>query len=179
MLRLKKFRSEIKELFFFWIVKHLPRLKFFDYYKCKIYKLAGIKIKGFNEIVGLFDIKSIGYLHNIEIGNGTFFNNHVFFEPIGKITIGEFCQIGPHVVFETVSHEIDLTSNYRETIVAPIVVGNHVWIGANSIILQGVTIGTGAVVAAGALVNKDIPPFSLYGGVPAKFIKSINQDLIT
>lgn len=54
---------------------------------------------------------------------------------------------------------------------APIQIGNHVWIGARAIILKGVTIGDGVVVAAGAVVTKDVPPNTLVGGVPAKIIK--------
>lgn len=54
---------------------------------------------------------------------------------------------------------------------APIHIGNHVWIGARATILKGVTIGDGAVVAAGAVVNKDVPPNTLVGGVPARIIK--------
>jgi len=53
----------------------------------------------------------------------------------------------------------------------PPIIGNDVWIGANAIILQGVTIGDGAVIAAGAVVTKDVPPYAIVGGVPAKVIK--------
>lgn len=51
------------------------------------------------------------------------------------------------------------------------IIGNDVWIGANAIILQGVTIGDGAIIAAGAVVTKDVPPYAIVGGVPAKVIK--------
>ena len=60
-------------------------------------------------------------------------------------------------------------SYFEET--EQIVIGNDVWIGANAIVLDGVTIGDGAIISAGAIVNKNIPPFSIYGGVPAKFIR--------
>ena len=55
---------------------------------------------------------------------------------------------------------------------APIVIGDHVWIGMNATILKGVTIGEGAVIAAGSIVNKDVPAHSLSGGIPAKVIKT-------
>lgn len=67
------------------------------------------------------------------------------------------------------SRKRDLIGN---NVVAPIRIGNDVWIGSNAMILKGVTIGDGAVVAAGAVVTKDVPPHTLVGGVPAKVIKT-------
>ena len=55
---------------------------------------------------------------------------------------------------------------------APIVIGDHVWIGMNVIVLKGVTIGEGSIVAAGSVVNKDVPPHCLVAGVPAKVVKT-------
>jgi len=62
------------------------------------------------------------------------------------------------------------SQDIRDVYSSPII-GNDVWIGANAIILQGVTIGDGAIVAAGAVVTKDVPPYAIVGGVPAKVIK--------
>lgn len=171
--RLERFIIELRELFFLFIVKHLPRLRIIDFYKFKIYKLAGIRFEGSSEIKGKFEINTIGQLSNIVIGDKTFFNSGVRFEPLGKIILGKNCQIGPNVSFETASHEIEITNNFRKTIIKPIIVNDKVWIGANCLILQGVTIGEGAIIAAGAVVNRDIPPQTLFGGIPAKFIKSI------
>lgn len=56
-------------------------------------------------------------------------------------------------------------------IYSPPIIGNDVWIGSNSVILQGVKIGDGAIIAAGAVVTKDVPSYTIWGGVPAKFIK--------
>lgn len=61
--------------------------------------------------------------------------------------------------------------NEDKPVSAPIVIGDHVWIGMNVIVLKGVTIGEGAVVAAGSVVTKDVPPYSLVAGVPANVIK--------
>lgn len=83
--------------------------------------------------------------------------------------------IGHNVVLATINHDLNPKNN-RKNIYVPIVIGNHVWIGSNATILQGVTIGEWAVVAAGAVVTKDVPPFAVVGGVPAKIIKTIEQD---
>ena len=63
----------------------------------------------------------------------------------------------------------------RVTVQKPIVVGDHVWIGMNAIILPGVTIGRGAVIAAGAVVSKDVPPMTVVGGVPAKPLRQVTE----
>ncbi|MEM5663830.1 CatB-related O-acetyltransferase [Bacillus toyonensis] len=62
---------------------------------------------------------------------------------------------------------------YFEEVHSPPIIGNDVWIGGRVIILQGVTIGDGAIIAAGAVVNKDVPPYTIVGGVPAKPIKNV------
>jgi acetyltransferase-like isoleucine patch superfamily enzyme len=64
---------------------------------------------------------------------------------------------------------VDKDSSFQEN--KPIEIGNDVWIGARVIILDGVKIGTGAIIASGAIVTRDVPPYSVVGGVPAKIIK--------
>lgn len=59
---------------------------------------------------------------------------------------------------------------------APIVIGDKVWIGANATVLPGVTIGKGAIVAAGAVVHRDVPPFTVVGGVPARILRELSQE---
>lgn len=93
----------------------------------------------------------------------------------GGITIGHDTNISSHVKLITGSHDVDdpeFAADFR-----PISIGHHCWIGTGAIILQGVTIGDGAVVAAGAVVTKDIPPYEIWGGVPAKCIKKRCRDL--
>lgn len=77
--------------------------------------------------------------------------------------------IGPEVTFFAAGHEtrdIKLANTG-----APIIVDNYVWIGGRSVILQGVSIGEGAIVAAGSIVTKNVDPFTIVGGNPARFIK--------
>lgn len=78
----------------------------------------------------------------------------------------------PYVVFATLNHGL-LPEDRGTTYPAPIILGKNVWVGSNATILQGVTIGDNAVVAAGAVVTKDVPADTIVGGVPARFIKRI------
>ncbi|WP_294477585.1 sugar O-acetyltransferase [uncultured Bacteroides sp.] len=109
---------------------------------------------------------------NIIVGEGVFINACCHFQDHGGVTIGDGCQIGHNVVFATLNHILS-PEERKFTHPAPIILGNNVWIGSNSTILQGVTIGDNAVVGAGAVVTKDVPANTVVGGVPAKFIKTI------
>ena len=84
------------------------------------------------------------------------------------------CQIGHNVVFATLNHGLS-PEKRKTTYPAPIVLGKNVWIGSNATILQGVTIGDNAVVAAGAVVTKDVAANTVVGGVPAKIMKHITK----
>ena len=95
-----------------------------------------------------------------------------------SITIGKNVLVGPRVMFETVNHGlIFIPDKGRDTSTRPIVISDEVWIGAGAIILQGVTVGRGSVIAAGAVVNKDVEAWTLVGGVPAKLIRRIDHDV--
>lgn len=122
----------------------------------------------------------------VSVGNATYGGIKVFSSaPINRLEIGSYCSIAPEVAFILNNeHRIDSISSYpfkvkllgeassEATSKGGIVVGDDVWIGARATILDGVTIGQGAVVAAGAVVTKDVPPYSIVGGVPARVIKS-------
>ncbi len=112
---------------------------------------------------------------NIHIGKDVFINSGCHFQDQGGVKIGDGAFIGHNVVLATINHDLNPKNN-RKNIYAPIVIGNHVWIGSNATILQGVTIGEWAVVAAGAVVTKDVAPYTVVGGVPAKVIKTIEQE---
>ena len=88
------------------------------------------------------------------------------------MTIGDYVMIGPNTMISTVNHPISPMGRRKHLgIGKPVVIGNDVWIGSYVRIMEGVTIGDGAVVAACALVTKDVPPYAVVGGVPAKVIK--------
>ena len=114
------------------------------------------------------------YGKNISIGKNVFINSSCHFQDQGGIEIGDGCLIGHNVVLATVNHDLD-PSQSRKNHYAPIKLGQHVWIGSNATITAGVTIGDWAVVAAGAVVTKDVPPYTVVGGVPAKMIKTVEH----
>ena len=113
---------------------------------------------------------------NISVGEGVFINACCHFQDHGGVTLGDGCQIGHNVVFATLNHEL-LPERRNVTHPAPIVLGKKVWVGSNATILQGVTIGDNAVIAAGAVVTKDVPANTIVGGVPARVIKRIDESI--
>ena len=95
-----------------------------------------------------------------------------FFDLSARIILDDFVTLGPQITIITGSHKIGSSANrLGENTRADVEIGKGVWMGARCTILPGVKIGDGAVIAAGALVNKDVPPNSLVGGVPAKIIR--------
>ncbi len=129
--------------------------------------------KEIDETFRLFPPFYTDFGKNITIGKNVFINSGCHFQDQGGITIGDGSLIGHNVVLATINHDLDPKNN-RKNHYAPIAIGNHVWIGSNATVLAGVTIGEWAVVAAGAVVTKDVPPFTIVGGVPAKVIKKVN-----
>ena len=109
---------------------------------------------------------------NIIVGKRVFINSGCCFQDQGGIEIGDDVLIGQQVVIATLNHDLHPAKRGSMT-PKPVKIGNQVWIGAHATILPGVTIGDGAVVAAGAVVTKDVPPNTVVAGVPAKIIKEI------
>jgi maltose O-acetyltransferase len=105
---------------------------------------------------------------NIKIGEGTIIGYASFIDGRDKVTIGSHTDIASEVMIYSSEHDIS-SSDFSATL-APVTIGDYVFIGPRAIILAGVTIGEGAIVAAGAVVTKDVEPFTIVGGVPAKAI---------
>ncbi len=114
---------------------------------------------------------------NIHVGSNVFINQQCIFVGEEKIKIGNNVQIGFRCMFITSSYEthFDKSKKKRVRYFEPITIGNNVWIGAGAIVLPGVTIGEGSVVAAGAVVTRDLPARTLAGEVPARIIKTIES----
>lgn len=116
------------------------------------------------------------YGKNIKFGENVFVNINNYFMDGADITIGNNVFIGPSCGFYTANHPLDYKRrNLGLEKALPITVGNNCWFGANVSVMPGVTIGNGCVIAAGAVVSKDIPDNCLAAGVPAKVIKIIDN----
>jgi acetyltransferase-like isoleucine patch superfamily enzyme len=111
---------------------------------------------------------------SILIGDHTFIGRGCEFNIARRIVIGNHCLIASGAKFIDHDHGTAGTSLMRnqECPTKPIMIGDDVWIGANAIILRGVSIGTGAIIAAGAVVRSDVRPYDIVGGVPARILKS-------
>ena len=116
------------------------------------------------------------YGEHISIGENTFINANCIFIDNNKITIGENGLIGPHVQIYTAGHPLKASERIVKTekgthyltTTKPVVIGNNVWIGGNSVIFPGVTIGNNVTIGAGSIVTKDIPDNVLAYGNPCK-----------
>lgn len=109
----------------------------------------------------------------ITIGDRTFIGRCCEFHTSTKVVIGNDCLIASQVILIGVGHEYsrDTLINQQTTTVGDIIIEDDVWIGTGCRVLQGVTIGTGSIIGAGSTVNKSIPPYEIWAGSPAKFIK--------
>jgi acetyltransferase-like isoleucine patch superfamily enzyme len=108
----------------------------------------------------------------IRLGKNVFINHACSFLDIGGITIEDNAKIGPSVNITSENHPLD--PNDRTTLIPkPVFIRQNAWIGAAATILPGVTVGENAIVAAGAVVSRDVPPNTIVAGIPAKIVKTI------
>ena len=159
---------------FSFILKKIYRYYFWNFNKVSVSFSCSISIKakiapncfftGNTLISGQSTIGEYTYGHNLNIHNAN---------------IGKYCSIGPDVKIGLDEHPLDRTSThpnfYSKIIQKKAIIGDHVWIGANCIILGGVVIGSHSVIAAGAVVTKNVDSYTIVGGVPAVLIKKRKQ----
>ena len=109
----------------------------------------------------------------IEIGAGSFIGSGCEFNILSRITIGTSCLIASGTRFIDHNHGMELGTpmKHQPEIHGEIILGDDVWIGANCIVLKGVTIGDGAIIAAGSVLTSSVEPYAIFGGVPAKLIR--------
>jgi acetyltransferase-like isoleucine patch superfamily enzyme len=116
----------------------------------------------------------IGSNGTLEIGSHTYINYGCSIGATLLVRLGPRCRIGSHVILmDNDFHELDPERRDEMPASAPIILEENVWIGVRAIVLRGVTIGAGSVVAAGSVVVRDVPPRTLVGGVPARPIRSL------
>lgn len=153
------------------------------YFRAKRYKIAfekqaytflarkKFKRHGNNLIV---NGKISGALSRVSVGNHVNFNSNAEFLGRGNVTIGDYFHTGKNLTIITSNHNYDhgAAIPYDHTyLIADVTIEDFVWLGHQVIILPGVTIGEGAIVAAGAVVTKDVPKYAIVGGAPARVIK--------
>ena len=154
-------------------IKWILHNKFSNFFKLKMFEKCGKNV-------------SVGQNSNITFEN-TIVGNNVYFGPNttilssnAKVVIGNDVMFGPNVTIITGNHRTDIIGKTMISVIINeklpendenVVINDDVWIGANAIILKGVTIGKGSVVGAGSVVTKDVPKYSIVGGNPAHIIK--------
>ena len=170
----------IKKVFlciYYGVVKHLPRNET---------RFIGSSIKALRRGVCRQIFNHSG--KNINVNSGAYFGNGLKLKIGNDSSIGQNCQIAndvtigcdvmmaPEVIIFSIGHQTSDTSTpmrlQGNAPARPVVIGDDVWIGQRAIILPGVTIGSGSIIGSGAVVTKDIAPFSVVGGNPARVIKS-------
>ncbi|WP_296611999.1 sugar O-acetyltransferase [Sphingomonas sp.] len=112
---------------------------------------------------------------DIRVGRNVFINQNCTIYDLGGVDIGDDVLIGPNVSIITTGHPLEPSRRRDGVTAAPIVIERNVWIAAGATIIGGVTVGENSVVAAGAVVTKDVPPNSLVAGVPAKVIRLLGE----
>lgn len=112
----------------------------------------------------------------IRVGRRVFINQNCTLYALAGIDIGDNVMIGPNVSIITSGHPVEPSRRYAQLVGKPVAIKDNVWIAAGVTIIGGVTVGENSVIAAGAVVTRDVPPNSLAGGNPAKVIRSLGED---
>lgn len=168
-------------IIYYAILQHLPMQPFPGYrifyalrfqFVSRIIKQCGVKVIVKNKC-------TFGNGSRLTVGNRSQLGQNARLG--GTINIGDDVLMGPDVIIMAMSHEFGDTgipiNQQGSSEERPITIGNDVWIGTRVIVLPGVTIGDHSVVAAGAVVSKSFPPYSIIGGVPAKLIKTRTKSI--
>lgn len=132
-------------------------------------ELVGYEV---DEGFGLFPPIYSDFGRNIKLGRNVFINSGCCFQDQVGIELGDGCMIGHQVVIATLNHDL-MPERRASMIPAKVTLGRNVWVGAHATILPGVTIGDNSVVAAGAVVTKDVPANCVAAGVPARVVKRL------
>ena len=164
-------------LFYLLLLKHLPatsgRFKFLRFIRIIRSQCGGIILDSAGHNINIEKGADFGTGQGITIGNGSGIGRDCQIR--GPLQIGDNVMMGPEVVIFTTNHVTSRTDipMGRQGLTPPkkVIIGNDVWIGQRVMIMPGVHVGDGAVLAAGAVVTKDVPPYTIVAGVPAKVVK--------
>ena len=168
---LEKFMRGGWERYMIFQVGHIP--------SCHLRKLVyrGLGVKADNNVVFHFDTE-IRRPWLLRLGHGTIIGDHAILDARNGITMGENVNLSSNVSIYTEQHDhrdpyFGLTKGGKKSVN----IGNRVWLGSNVVVLPGVTIGEGAVCCAGAVITKDVAPYSVVAGIPAKEVNQRPEEL--
>lgn len=157
-----------------WVLNHLVNRLPYAAWRMRCYQLARVRFADVRTGVLMLGVE-VSHPWRLAVGRNSIVGPHVLLDARGHITLGDDVNISSHTRIQTAKHEVqdpDFTASF-----APVVVGDRVWIGLGATVLGGVTIGEGAVVAAGAVVTKDVAPYTIVAGTPARAIGERTRDL--
>lgn len=158
------------------VSRGLPQFAF-NRVRTTLVRAAGISIGSGSAIMGALYITGPGPVGLLSIGDGTYVSGWLHVDLGASVVIGNRVHFGQGVTLLTMDHEIGPTEERCGRLVAaPIRVDDGAWIASHVTILPGVSVGRGAIVAAGALVAADVAPDTMVGGVPAKFVRNLDDD---
>jgi maltose O-acetyltransferase len=146
--------------------------------RARLMRLAGFQLGAGTLVNGVLKISGPrGLTHQLRVGNACRLDADCVFDLSEKLTIGDNVTLEPGVMILTSTHELDFPAHRAgKLLLNPVTIGNGVWLRARCIVLPGVTIGDGAVVEAGAVVNKNVEPNARVGGVPAARLEILTGD---
>lgn len=141
------------------------------------YQIENVDIQPYNKEEFFYtDLKfAINSTGHLEIGKGTYINQNVLFIMQNKISIGRNCKISWDVIIMDSDLSDAETNSFGKK---PLTIEDKVSIGSRCLIMKEVTIGEGAIIAAGSVVNRDVPPYTIYGGCPLRYITDVDHHSI-
>jgi maltose O-acetyltransferase len=148
----------------------------FNRVRTLLLRASGLRIGNKSSVMGAVRITGPGSTGLLSIGNGSFVTGPLYVDLGAMVRIGDLVHIGHDVMLLTIDHAIGPDSERCGALVAaPVEIGDGCWIGSRVTILPGVRVGRGAVIAAGAVVTRDVPPDTLVGGVPARALRNLDE----
>lgn len=168
-LRLSKVAAEL-------VTAAMPHLCFI-YLRTQTWRAAGLRVGERSRLMGPLHISGrASWQNHLTIGSDTLITGPLSIDLEAPVHIGSRVRIGHEVLLLTVDHQIG-TPEYRcgDSFARPISIGDGAWLGSRVVVLPGVSIGKGAVVAAGAVVTRDVPADTLVAGVPARVLRALPE----
>lgn len=152
----------------------LPRFAF-NRVRTLALRAAGLRIGAHSMIMGAVEVTGPGGVRLVSIGESTFITGPLRVDAGARVRVGNRVHFGHHVMLLTINHEIGPSEERCGPLTAaPISIGDGVWIGSRVTVLPGVSVGRGAVIAAGAVVTRDVAPDTMVAGVPAVVVRQLD-----